>query len=351
MFELNEKLSKLTAYEPVDGAGCVRLDANESFLPLPDEIAEAVKRALGELEFNRYPDPAARELCAAFASYYGIDPQHVVAGNGSDELISVIFQGFLMKGEAFATVEPDFSMYAQAGALAEGRHVRIGKRDFAIDVDEVIETCRREHVKVLVFSNPCNPTSIVLDREAVRRIVNSVDGLVVLDEAYMDFSGQSLLGEEAGYDNLIILRTCSKAIGLAAARLGFAVACPRLAGALRAAKSPYNVNAMSQVLGTAALRRGDLLRSALARVLSSRDELLDGLRAVSEEFPGRFTMLPCETNFAALSMPQARQVQEALLAQGVAVRFTGGLLRVSCGWPEENQLFLQKFRKILEEIL
>lgn len=350
MFELNEKLSKLTAYEPVDGAGCVRLDANESFLPLPEEAGEAIKRALGELEFNRYPDPAARELCGAFAGYYGVDPQHVVAGNGSDELISVIFQGFLMKGEAFATLEPDFSMYAQGGALAEGRHVPIGKKAFEIDADEVIEICRREAVKVLVFSNPCNPTSIVLDREAVRRIVNSVDALVVLDEAYMDFSSQNLLGEEENYDNLIILRTCSKAIGMAAARLGFAVANPRLAGALRAAKSPYNVNAMSQALGTAALSRADVLRAALARVLASRDELLEGLRAASKEFPGRFTMLPCETNFAALSMSEARQVQEALLVQGVAVRFTGGLLRVTCGWPEENQLFLQKFREILEEM-
>ena len=350
MFELNEKLRGLAAYEPVDGAGCVRLDANESFLPLPEKAGEALKRALEELEFNRYPDPAARELCGAFAGYYGIDPQHVVAGNGSDELISVIFQGFLMKREAFATLEPDFSMYAQAGALAEGRHVRIGKQEFQIDPDQVIEACRREAVKVLVFSNPCNPTSIVLGREAVRRIVNSVDCLVVLDEAYMDFSNQSLLGEEDSYDNLIILRTCSKAIGMAAARLGFAAANPQLAGALRAAKSPYNVNAMSQALGAAALRQGDALRAALARVLRSRDQLLAGLKELSKEFPGRFAILPCEANFAALSMPEARQVQEALLARGVAVRFTGGLLRVTCGWPEENQLFLQKFREILEEM-
>ena len=233
MFELNEKLRGLAAYQPVEARGCVRLDANESFLPLPQAVWEAFCQALGGLEYNRYPDPAAKELCGAFAQYYGIDPQTVVAGNGSDELISVIFQGFLMKGQAFATLDPDFSMYAQAGALAEARHVSIGKRDFQISPEEVVEACRREKVKLLIFSNPCNPTSLALDREAVRHILKGVEALVVLDEAYMDFSDQSLLEEASQYSNLIILRTCSKALGMAAARLGFAAANPKLAGALR----------------------------------------------------------------------------------------------------------------------
>ncbi len=350
MFELNEKLRGLAAYQPVEARGCVRLDANESFLPLPQAVWEAFCQALSGLEYNRYPDPAAKELCGAFAQYYGIDPQTVVAGNGSDELISVIFQGFLMKGQAFDTLDPDFSMYAQAGALAEARHVSIGKRDFQISPEEVVEACRREKVRLLIFSNPCNPTSLALDREAVRHILKGVEALVVLDEAYMDFSDQSLLEEASQYSNLIILRTCSKALGMAAARLGFAVANPKLAGALRAAKAPYNVNAMSQALGLAALRRGDLLDQARAQVLASRDQLLAGLRALAQARPGRFRVLPCAANFAALVMPQAQRAQELLLSRGVAVRFTGGLLRVTCGQPEENRRFLQEFEKIWEEL-
>ena len=314
MFELNEKLRGLAAYQPVEARGCVRLDANESFLPLPQAVWEAFCQALGGLEYNRYPDPAAKELCGAFAQYYGIDPQTVVAGNGSDELISVIFQGFLMKGQAFATLDPDFSMYAQAGALAEARHVSIGKRDFQISPEEVVEACRREKVRLLIFSNPCNPTSLALDREAVRHILKGVEALVVLDEAYMDFSDQSLLEEASQYSNLIILRTCSKALGMAA------------------------------------LRRGDLLDQARAQVLASRDQLLAGLRALAQARPGRFRVLPCAANFAALVMPQAQRAQELLLSRGVAVRFTGGLLRVTCGQPEENRRFLQEFEKIWEEL-
>ena len=215
---------------------------------------------------------------------------------------------------------------------------------------EVVEACRREKVRLLIFSNPCNPTSLALDREAVRHILKGVEALVVLDEAYMDFSDQSLLEEASQYSNLIILRTCSKALGMAAARLGFAAANPKLAGALRAAKAPYNVNAMSQALGLAALRRGDLLDQARAQVLASRDQLLAGLRALAQARPGRFRVLPCAANFAALVMPQAQRAQELLLSRGVAVRFTGGLLRVTCGQPEENRRFLQEFEKIWEEL-
>ncbi len=349
MYELNEKLRALSAYVPVDASGCVRLDANESFLGLPEEVITAAKAAIERIEFNRYPDPAAAELCRAFAEYYNVAPEHVVAANGSDELISVIFSGFLMRGEAFATLEPDFSMYVQGGHLAEARHVAIEKPGWAIDVAAVIETCNRENVWLLIFSNPCNPTSLVLSREQVRRLVRGVKGLVVLDEAYMDFSNESLLGEEEDFDNLIILRTCSKAIGMAALRLGFAIARPELADALRAAKSPYNVNSLSQALGAEVLKRPDMLREALERILISRKALLGGLAEIGAEYPGRFILLPGETNFAALDMDGGREVQQELLKRGVAVRYTGGLLRVTCGAPEENRAFLTKFAEILEE--
>lgn len=351
MYKLNEKAASLTAYQPVDAGNCVRLDANESFLNMPPEILGRALAHITAADFNRYPDPAAGELCRAFAAYYGLDPAGVVAGNGSDELISVIFQAFLLGGQAFATLEPDFSMYAHAGKLCEARHVAIRKgKDFSIDVEEVIRICTQEDVKLLIFSNPCNPTSIVLGREKVRRLVSAVEALVVLDEAYMDFADESLLDEVGKYDNLIILRTCSKAIGMAALRLGFAVAGEKLAGVLRAAKSPYNVNAVSQLMGAAMLRDRSALEERLEQILASRWELLAGLEALLVKRPGAFVVLPCQANFAALVMEEPAAAQQKLLSQGVAVRCTGGLLRVTCGAPEENRLFLEKFEKVLEEM-
>ena len=344
MYQLNEKIKDLKPYDPIQGSYRVRLDANESFLPLPQALVEEAKAAVERTAFNRYPDPAARELCQAFAACYGVQPQQVVAGNGSDELITVLFEAFLEKGDAFATVEPDFSMYAFNGHLHEARHVAIPKgKDLRLDVEAVAAACQREQVKLLIFSNPCNPTSLVCGREVMRKLIDSLpDTLVVLDEAYMDFSDQSLLGEVEDHPNLLVLRTCSKAFGMAALRLGFAVCGKTLAGALRAVKSPYNVNSLSQAVGTAVLRRKGELDRALETILRSRDQLYAGLRELGERYPGRFRLLPGETNFAALEMEDGPELLAYLARQGVAIRYTGGLVRVTCGAPEENKIVLEE---------
>ena len=344
MYQLNEKIKDLKPYDPIQGSYRVRLDANESFLPLPQALVEEAKAAVERTAFNRYPDPAARELCQAFAACYGVQPQQVVAGNGSDELITVLFEAFLEKGDAFATVEPDFSMYAFNGHLHEARHVAIPKgKDLRLDVEAVAAACQREQVKLLIFSNPCNPTSLVCGREEMRKLIASLpDTLVVLDEAYMDFSDQSLLGEVEDHPNLLVLRTCSKAFGMAALRLGFAVCGKTLAGALRAVKSPYNVNSLSQAVGTAVLRRKGELDRALETILRSRDQLYAGLRELGEKYPGRFRLLPGETNFAALEMEDGPELLAYLARQGVAIRYTGGLVRVTCGAPEEDKIVLEE---------
>ena len=344
MYQLNEKIKDLKPYDPIQGSYRVRLDANESFLPLPQALEEEAKAAVERTAFNRYPDPAARELCQAFAACYGVQPQQVVAGNGSDELITVLFEAFLEKGDAFATVEPDFSMYAFNGHLHEARHVAIPKgKDLRLDVEAVAAACQREQVKLLIFSNPCNPTSLVCGREEMRKLIDSLpDTLVVLDEAYMDFSDQSLLGEVEDHPNLLVLRTCSKAFGMAALRLGFAVCGKTLAGALRAVKSPYNVNSLSQAVGTAVLRHKGELDRALETILRSRDQLYAGLRELGEKYPGRFRLLPGETNFAALEMEDGPELLAYLARQGVAIRYTGGLVRVTCGAPEENKIVLEE---------
>ena len=344
MYQLNEKIKDLKPYDPIQGSYRVRLDANESFLPLPQALVEEAKAAVERTAFNRYPDPAARELCQAFAACYGVQPQQVVAGNGSDELITVLFEAFLEKGDAFATVEPDFSMYAFNGHLHEARHVAIPKgKDLRLDVEAVAAACQREQVKLLIFSNPCNPTSLVCGREEMRKLIDSLpETLVVLDEAYMDFSDQSLLGEVEDHPNLLVLRTCSKAFGMAALRLGFAVCGKTLAGALRAVKSPYNVNSLSQAVGTAVLRRKGELDRALETILRSRDQLYAGLRKLGEKYPGRLRLLPGETNFAALEMEDGPELLGYLDRQGVAIRYTGGLVRVTCGAPEENKIVLEE---------
>ena len=347
MYELNPKIRGLTPYDPISGEYRVRLDANESFFPLPPEVRGRLAELAQALDYNRYPDPAAAGFCEAFAAHYGVDPALVTAGNGSDELLFLLTSAFLMRGGRMAVLSPDFSMYRFYASLAEAECLTFRKDgDLRIPVDRLISFCQEECVEMLLFSNPCNPTSLGLSREEVRRLVRSVDALVVLDEAYMDFWDQSLLQEAADFDNLIILRTCSKAFGMAALRVGAAVANPVLTRAIRAVKSPYNVNSFSQAAAAEVLRTPGLLDSAREAVVRSREELYQGCAALASHC-GAEAFRPC-TNFVLLRLANAPEVHRALLARGIAVRLIGdAFLRITAGAPEENCAVLGALEDLL----
>lgn len=347
-YTLNEKLKDLQPYAPISGTYPIRLDANESFLELPLDLLEEAQYAMADIPFNRYPDPYAAALCKSFGAYYGVDPALVTAGNGSDEWLSIIATSFLMRGNTLMTVEPDFSMYRFYGSLAEAKCAVYQKgEDLSIDVDELIAAVNDSGAKVLVFSNPCNPTSLGLDRDAVRKLITSVSALVVLDEAYMDFWDQSLLGEVAQYDNLIILRTCSKAFGLAAIRLGFAVANPTLTRTLRAVKSPYNVNTVTQRIGTLVMNHQTLLHEALDEIILSKKALESSMKELEEKYSAEMHVFESCTNFVLVRMLRAKEVFEGLLAKGIAVRFMGDTLRITAGSEDENAQLLKNFESLL----
>ncbi len=239
-------------------------------------------------------------------------------------------------------------MYRFYGGISEAKCVEYQKRnDFAIDIDDLIQSMNQNKIRMLIFSNPCNPTSLGLKREDIRRLVGSVDSLVVLDEAYMDFWDQSMLGEVNNYDNLIILRTCSKFVGMAAARLGFAVANRTLIRALKAVKSPYNVNAVSQNIGAVVLNEKEWLQSCLKEIIQSRDSLVVSLQELEAVKTGKITILDPVTNFVMIQMPDSEAVYRTLLEQGIAVRCFEGFLRVSAGSKQENEKFLKAFSAAL----
>lgn len=348
-YQLSEKLKNMVPYEPISGDYAIRLDANESFLPVDEEIKAEFTQKLSEIPFNRYPDPLAAEVCRKFADYYGINADFVTAGNGSDELISVIIGAFLSEGDKLLTVMPDFSMYGFYADLT-GVTVLTQEKDenLNIDVDAVIQTVQREKVNCVMFSNPCNPTGQGLTREQVRRLITSVDCLVVLDEAYMDFYTESLMGEVEQYDNLIILRTCSKALGLAAVRLGFAVANPTLTAVIRSAKSPYNVNSVTQAYGSVVLSHKDKEREALQEILASREELYTALVALQEKYQCFDRIYPTVTNFVLVETSHAKEWFDALKERSIVVRLMGSRLRITAGSSDENRAVLHALEELAQ---
>jgi histidinol-phosphate aminotransferase len=349
-YEVNEKIRELVPYQPITGNYRIRLDANESFLVPENEILKAIQKDAVSVAFQRYPDPIAQELCEAFAKAYNVNVENVVAGNGSDELISLLFSSFLMKGECAVTLSPDFSMYSFYCGIAEGQNKEFKKRDdFSFSIDDLIDFVNKNKARMLIFSNPCNPTSLGVKREEIRKLVSSVNALVVLDEAYMDFWDQSMLSEVSQYDNLIILRTCSKAIGAASLRLGFAVSNVNLIRFLKAVKSPYNVNSISQKIGAEILKRKDWLAFCRQKICKSRDELFSGLKKIEEKNLGRMRVLKPVTNFVTVKTPECTSIYQKLLKDGIAIRCFDGFLRITAGSEIENEELLSAFEKALKE--
>ena len=350
MFQLNEKVKNLTPYEPISGTYEIRLDANESFLTFPKEIEDEMVDALRNSALNRYPDPMAAKLVKGFADYFGVNADCVTAGNGSDEIISVIMNAFLQKGDKILTLEPDFSMYRFYAEIAECDSVKYQKdENLDVNIDDVIELANKENVRIVIFSNPCNPTSRIVTKDDVRKLINSVDSLVVLDEAYMDFAGdESLLGEFENYDNLIILKTCSKALGSAALRLGFAVANKTLTNVIRAVKSPYNVNSVSQALGEVLFAHPDYIDKCIETVVNSRKELYKELLEIKSDKIEK--IYETHTNFVFMKVKNAKSVFEKMKDNRIIIRNMGDYLRITAGTEYENEKMLETFKKVLEEV-
>ena len=349
---LCDKVRNLEPYQPIEGQYRIRLDANESFYGMPEVIKEEFKTIIDTLDFNRYPDPMARELIAAFADFYSINPDHVTATNGSDEMLYLLASAMLKRGSTVIVAEPDFSMYRFYSFLSENKVIAYGKNDlFQINVDDLIRTINENQADMVIFSNPCNPTGQGMTAEDARRLVTSVKALVVLDEAYMDFWDQSILREAADYDNLIVLKTASKAVGSAAIRLGFAVANATITNALRAVKSPYNVNTLTQRFGTAIYRHKELLTERCRTITKNTRALYQSFLKLKDTYQVDFDIVePC-ANFVLIRTPMAETIFRYLLDNGIAVRYFSGIgaLRITTGSEEENTELLKMVEKYIIE--
>ena len=346
-YRLNKKLVDLVPYDPITGTYDIRLDANESCFNLPPELKEKIGRSISQLDFNRYPDPLSIKPTKAFSELYGVPEELISAGNGSDELISIIEGCFFEAGDTVVNVSHDFSMYQFYAQLYEVRVATYQKEDdLTIDPDKLIDFCRKNSAKGLIFSNPCNPTSLGLVRDDVRKIITSLDDcLVILDEAYMDFWDQSLLDEVNNYENLIILKTCSKAIGMAAIRFGFAIANKTITTALRAAKSPYNNDSVAQTIVSDILSEKDYLRRCRDEIVASTKQLYADIKAINEQFRCFDRVYePC-TNFVFIKTDEFQAIYEYLLENSIAIRKFGGFLRITAGTPEENAAVIKTLRR------
>jgi histidinol-phosphate aminotransferase len=232
-------------------------------------------------------------------------------------------------------------MYKFYGEIYEKTNVVVNKQeDLMLTAGDVLGAIEESRPAAVILSNPCSPTSLVMDREDVLHIAGNTDALVIIDEAYMDFSDQSVMKAVEKYDNLILLKTCSKAWGMAALRLGFAVSSKKIVRALHSVRSPYNVNALTQAVGCVILSNPGYIQKALEEIRQSRDRLYWELLKL-EGTKGIIRVVRPDTNFVFMELEDAGAVYEELKKKSIIVRRIGDYLRITAGTKQENDELLR----------
>ena len=336
----------LTAYHVDDAPVRIKLDAMENPFPLPGAIRNEIAKQVRKAPLNLYPDPEAKKLKRAIESLWGIRPEQMLLGNGSDELIQNIVVAF---GGPVLTPAPSFAMYEITPRSLSQDVVTVPLTgEFDLDADAVVGKARKTGARVIFLAVPNNPTGNRYSDAAVRKVLENVNAAVVIDEAYYSFSGRSFLPYLKRHPNMIILRTLSK-IGFAGLRVGVLTASPAIVAELNKVRLPYNINALSQIAAVAALRHRDVIRKQIAVLVDERKKLYRALLAM----PG-VTPFPSETNFLLLWIEKdATAVFRALKKRGILVKNLDrpgplkGCLRVTVGTPAQNREFLRNLKQIL----
>jgi histidinol-phosphate aminotransferase len=317
-----------------------KLNQNESPWDVPPELKEEVLAAAAAAAWQRYPEFAPPELLAALAARYGWVADGVLTGNGSNELIQATLAVTLAAGDVVVAPTPTFSLYRLlAGVLgARYRPVPLGA-EFAYDVDALIAAAVRERARVVVLNSPNNPTGSALPEGAAERVLEETGALVVCDEAYQEFGGPTALPLLQRHSRLVVLRTFSKAFGMAGLRFGLALAHPAVAREIAKGKLPYNVNLLTLAAASAALRHAPALEARARRIVAIRERFAARLAAL----PG-LTVYPSAANFVLIrcGQPPAAEVFRRLLAEhGILVRDVSAAaelaqcLRISIGTEED----------------
>ena len=323
----------------------IKLDGNEN----PYGPSPKVREALGNYKlYNYYPDPEQRRLRQALSDYLGVGPEHIVAGNGSDEIIDLVARMFLSPGERIIDPAPTFGMYSVCARICGGDVVTVPRDDsFEIDL-EATKLALDAGTKAILFASPNNPTGNIAPEWQVRRLLE-MGILVVVDETYYEFCGHTVLPLVHEYANLIVLRTFSKWAGLAGLRIGLGVMDPDLAKVMLAIKPPYNVNLAAEIALLASLDDLEGLTERVNNMVVERKRMFSLLEGLDGVRPW-----PSQANFILCQLPQetGRQTYEALTHKGIFLRhFSSSRLedfvRASVGLPHETDALISALDGIL----
>lgn len=344
------ELDALVPYDAKDVRAEVVLASNENPSSLPGEVIEKLTERLRSLAFNRYPDPTAAELRKLIAHANGLEPGNVLVGNGGDELIFELLLAWGGPGRKLLDFPPTFSMYGIDAEVTGTEVVRMMRdQAFCIDSDAALARLGEGDIDLVMISNPNNPTGNLVPETLLIDILNTTDALVLVDEAYFEFSRHTMRPHMERHRNLVILRTFSKAFSLAGLRVGYVLAQEDVVRELRKVRQPYSVNAFSQMVASMVFRERVVFQQGVRDIMRGRDQIMHGLSNLEG-----VEVFPSEANFVLFRVEHASAMWRDLLhGHSVLIRDfsrAAGLtdcLRVTVGTEDENQAFLEAVSEVL----
>lgn len=343
---LKESVRSLTPYKPKNYKVVAKLDANENnhvALKLNDKIIEELKN----LKINEYPDSDSTVVRGMLAEDLGVSIDQIILGCGSDQIITLIINAFIDKGDKILIHTPTFDMYRITNQVAGGvtLEVPLGE-NFEFNCAEFIRAMKEEKPKIIFLTNPNNPTGGVIPKDEILQVIENSTGIVAIDEAYMEFYKDSAIDLVERYNNVVVLRTLSKAFGLAGARVGYSIASTELTEVINRVKPPYNVSSIDQLAAKVCLENKEWSKDIIEEIIDERERVKDNLNKLCN-----IKVYNSEANFILFNIKNAKDIYEHLINKGVLIRYFGeqgplaGCLRVSIGTREQNDLFL----KLLED--
>ncbi|MGN6178578.1 MAG: histidinol-phosphate transaminase [Mucilaginibacter sp.] len=339
---IRKNIANLTPYssarDEFQGEASVYLDANENAFGSPLEQ-----------QYNRYPDPLQYKVKKRLSEIKGVPPRNIFLGNGSDEAIDILFRSFCNPGvDNVILVPPTYGMYEVSANIND---IQIKKvkltEEYQLNLEGIAEAID-EHTKMIFVCSPNNPTGNSINRDDIETLLANFSGLVVIDEAYINFSRQkSFIQELTEYANLVVLQTLSKAWGLAGLRVGMAFASEEIIEVMNKVKPPYNINEASQELALKALENVDLVKQWIKEILNQRDRLVLTLK----NFDFVLDIYPSDANFILVKTTAPKDIYNFLVDKGIIVRdrskvdLCEGCLRITVGTPAENDVLLENLQQ------
>ncbi len=350
--KIKSNVRAITAYTLSPLEAPIKINQNENPFGMPAEIKREVLRRAAEHDWARYPDFTPSTLIKKLADYSGWRADGVMAGNGSNEMIQSVINSTVEKGVLVVLPEPTFSVYRQVIQVAGGEVASVPlKENLTFDIPRIKHEIVSRKADLAIICSPNNPTGCTISRDELTDILENTSGLIIVDQAYLELGGEDFVPLLEKYENLVILRTFSKAMAMGGLRVGYCLAAPELITEFNKAKMPYSLNFFSMTAAEVALENLALLDPLVARMRSEKERLFVELQQIDGISP-----VPSEANFFVVKTAiPPKKLFEELHSRGILIRdiskapMLSEYVRISVGTPEENDRLIQSLQEIFKQ--